>query len=497
MKITDYMKYFLIITLLGLFSSANCQINIESKITHIENGLTQEVISFDTTSINKMNILDRMKYYKVNGVSIAVIENGEIQWTKAYGLSDASTGERVSTQTLFQIASMGKVITALAALKLVKNKKITLDEDVNNRLTSWKIAENKFTIKEKVTLRRLLCHSAGFTDDYGFAGYSITDSIPTLINIIKAQPPANNSKALIVNYVPGTLYRYSGGGYLIIQQLIEDITGMPFTDYVEKEIFDKLNLQSSTYDYYPDRNGFKVARGHDENGKIDAKEKYHVYPESAAAGFWSTPGDIAKILIEMQQEYKGMTDKILNQQLLDSMLMPQSASNDRGLGVALKGAEQVEGFWHAGQNAGYNSLMYATTKTGQGAVVMLNSDADIELAIEIVRSIANENKWSFMQTRLATRELQDTLNERIGNYSSKEGINWKISRKGNDLVLQYKEPNQERFSSPINLYRTEQGHYIMKEEPDTLDFKFSSNNGVKKFIFYKYGGTKMLLENTN
>ena len=179
------------------------------------------------------------------------------------------------------------------------------------------------------------------------------------------------------------------------------------------------------------------------------------------------------------------------------MLMPQSESNDRGLGVALKGAEHVEGFWHAGQNAGYNSLMYASTKTGQGAVVMLNSDADIELAIEIVRSIANENKWSFMQTRLATREPLDTLNERIGNYSSKEGIDWKISRKGNDLVLQYKEPNQKRFSPTINLYRTEQGHYIMKEEPDTLDFKFSSDNGVKKFIFYKYGGTKMLLENTD
>ena len=89
---------------------------------------------------------------------------------------------------------------------------------------------------------------------------------------------------------------------MIIQQLIEDITGMTFTNYVEKEIFDRLGLQSSTYNYYADRNGFKIARGHDENGKIDAKEKYHIYPESAAAGCWSTPGELAKILIEMQQE---------------------------------------------------------------------------------------------------------------------------------------------------------------------------------------------------
>ncbi len=190
------MKYYLTITLFSLFSSVYCQTNLENKINRIENGLTQEVISFDTVSINKMNILDRMKYYKVNGVSIAVIENGEIQFTKAYGVADASTGENVSTESLFQIASIGKVITALAALKLVKDGKITLDEDVNNKLTSWKVADNKFTVKEKVTLRRLLCHSAGFTDDYGFAGYSVTDSIPSLINIIKAQPPANNTKAL-------------------------------------------------------------------------------------------------------------------------------------------------------------------------------------------------------------------------------------------------------------------------------------------------------------
>jgi len=492
------MRYFLQIILLNFLSiSVYCQSNIEIKVNRIENGLTQEIISFDTNTINKMNLLDRMKYYKVNGVSIAVIENGKIQFAKAYGVADASTGEKVTTETLFQTASIGKVITALAVLTLVREQKVTLDEDVNNKLTSWKVAANKFTTKEKVTLRRLLCHSAGFTDEYGFAGYQVTDAIPPLINSIRAQPPANNTKPLIVTYVPGTEFRYSGGGYLVIQQLIEDITGMSFTDYVAKEVFAKLHLQHSTYNYYPDRNGFKIARGHDENGKIDANEKYHVYPESAATGFWTTPGDLAKILIEMQQEYKGITDNILNQQLLYSMLTPQFQVNDRGLGIALKGAEQVEGFWHAGQNAGYNSLMYATTETGQGAVVMLNSDADIELAMEIVRSIANENKWSFMQTKLVKIESVDSLNERIGNYSCKEGIDWKISRKKNGLVLQYKEPHQRKFSAPINLYRTVQGHYIMTREPDTLDFIFSTNNGVKQFLFYKYGGTKMLLEKTD
>ena len=141
--------------------------------------------------------------------------------------------------------------------------------------------------------------------------------------------------------------------------------------------------------------------------------------------------------------------------------------------------------------------MYATTKTGQGAVVMLNSDADIELAIEIVRSIANENKWSFMQTRLVTTESQDLMNELVGSYRYKEGLDWKINRKGEGLVIQWKEIHQKRFRAPLNLYRTGQGHYIIKEEPDLLDFQFLSDKGIKKVIFYKYGGTKMLLEKTD
>lgn len=122
---------------------------------------------------------------------------------------------------------------------------------------------------------------------------------------------------------------------------------------------------------------------------------------------------------------------------------------------------------------------------------------DIDLAVEIMRSIANENKWPFMQTRLAAKEPQDIMNERIGSYKSKEGIEWKISQKGNDLVLRYKDVHRKKFSSPINLYRMENGHYLLIIEPDTLDLKFSSENGVKRFILSKYGGAKILLEKTD
>jgi CubicO group peptidase (beta-lactamase class C family) len=442
-----------------------------------------------------MNIYERMKHYRVNGLSIAVVDSGRLQWAKAYGLADAGSKETLTTETLFQTASIGKMITALAALHLVKEGKISLDEDVNQKLTSWRVPESKYTKKEKVTLRRLLNHSGGFTDYYGFAGYNLKDSLPSLLQILKAQPPANNSKALVVKYVPGKEAHYSGGGYLIIQQLIEDITGTSFPKYVEREIFQRLDLKSSTYNSHPDEiNGYKIARSHYNDGRIDSNKKYNIYPEQAAAGFWSTPSDLARIVIKMQEEYNGRSEKILNRELMQLMLSTQLETSPRGLGVVLMGAKDVSGFWHSGQNTGYNSLLYATIKSGQGVVIMLNSDGGIELAQEITRSIANECKWPFMQTRLSKKEDLDSLKEHVGRYRSKEGLVIKVGHNKDGLIIQYKDRGNLRFGPPTHLYHLEQGGFIIKEVPDLLHFDFTSVAGKKAIVLHKNAGVKMVLE---
>lgn len=489
------MKPYLLTFLTSISTLCYSQRYSASEINLVENGLTEEVITFDTASVKRMNIYERMKHHKVNGLSIAVIDSGRLLWTKAYGMVDAESKDSVTTETLFQTASIGKMITALAALHLVKQGKISLDEDVNQKLTSWKVPDSKFTKKEKVTLRRLLNHSAGFMDYYGFAGYNPNDSLPSLLQILKAQAPANNSKALVVKYVPGTEVHYSGGGYLIIQQLIEDLASTSFANYVEREIFQKLDLKRSTYSFYPDNiDGYKIARGHYDDGRIDTSKKHNVYPEQAAAGFWSTPYDLARILIEMQEEYNGRSEKILNDELMQVMLSTQLETSYRGLGVVLTGAKDVDGFWHSGQNAGYNSLLYATTKTGQGVVIMLNSDGGIELAQEITRSIANGCKWPFMKTRLVRKEVLDSLKERVGSYRSKEGLVVKVGLNNDGLVVQFKDAGKSRFSPPTQLYHVEQGGYIIREVPDLLHFDFATVSGKKAVVFHKYAGIEMVLE---
>lgn len=166
----------------------------DSLISSVEKGLTKQAVLSIGESIHTNSIYDRLKLEKVNGVSVAVINNSKIEWSKAYGVSDNGKNTPLTTEALFQCASIGKIITAMAALRLVKENKIKLDENVNDKLTSWKLKENEFTIKEKVTLRRLLCHAAGLLDDYGFEGYHPTDKIPSLIQILQHEPPANGKK---------------------------------------------------------------------------------------------------------------------------------------------------------------------------------------------------------------------------------------------------------------------------------------------------------------
>ena len=467
---------------------------IKKRIDQVEQGLTNDVLLFHGQAVRTKNILDRMQHHKLNGLSIAVINNGTLEWAKAYGVADASLPDPVTSETLFQTASVGKVITTLAALHLVKEGKISLDEDVNQKLTSWKVPENEFTRKEKVTLRRLLSHSAGFTDDYGFGGYNPGEALPTVTQILNLQSPANNKKIMVVSDVPGSSMRYSGGGYVVIQQLIEDLTGQTFQAYVEKEIFQKLGLQHSTYNHYPDIHLRKpVSRGHYPNGKIEAWKKYNVFPEAAAAGFWSTPSDLAKILIQLQKEKQGTSELILNQELVTAMLTPQFESNPRGLGVILMGAHQAEGFGHAGNNPGYNSLLYATSSTGQGAVVMVNSDEGISLAQEVMCSIANVYNWPFMRTYLVKELLQEQRKQYLGSYQSKDGLKVKVGENKNGLFAKFSNPN-----ASVILYPIAQHQFISKEDPHHLrqTFVFDETQKVTALILEKYSGTRMVLKKT-
>ena len=237
------LNYFIIILILVVTSCKNEKAtDIASEINAIENGLRPPIHIKDGL-IKTFNLLERMEHYKVPGVSIAIVENGKIKWAKGYGIANTESGSKVDTNTLFQAGSISKPVAALSALKLVEEGKIDLDQDVNSYLNDWKIPENKFTQEEKVTLRRLLTHTAGMTV-HGFPGYKQTDTFPSITQVLNG---VGNTAKIFVDTIPGSIWRYSGGGYTVMQKMVEDISGLPLDVYMLKNILQPIGMWNSTY----------------------------------------------------------------------------------------------------------------------------------------------------------------------------------------------------------------------------------------------------------
>jgi len=334
-----------------------------------------------------MKLTDRMRELHIPGVSIAVIHSGNVQWARGFGLT-AVDGPPVTPETLFQAGSISKPVSAIAALALVQAGRLDLDADVNRYLRSWKVPANSFTDQVKVTLRELLSHSAG-TTVHGFEGYRAGAQIPSVIDVLNGAPPSNNAP-IVVDILPGTEFRYSGGGYTIMQQLLVDVTDEPFASLVDRTVLRPLGMTHSHFHQpLPMQESSPAATPYLSTGE-PVPGGPHTYPELAAAGLWTTPTDLARFALAMQDTLAGRAMPVLSQAMTREMLTP--GFGGYGLGLAIVGPPENRYFTHGGVDAGFESMMVAY-ETGDGAIVMTNGVGGTRLAAEIIRSVANEYHW--------------------------------------------------------------------------------------------------------
>jgi CubicO group peptidase (beta-lactamase class C family) len=331
-----------------------------------------------------------MEIYKVPGLSIAVVDNFKIVWAKGYGVTEAGGNLPVTNATLFQAGSISKPVAATGTLYLVEHGKLSLDEDVNRKLVSWKVPENEFTKEQKVTLRRLLSHSAGLTV-HGFPGYAVDQPMPTLVQIFNGEKPANTAP-IRVDFVPGSKSRYSGGGITIEQQLVIDATKESFPQFMRKTVLEKIGMKESTYAQpLPAARAALAASGTYANGKV-VPGKWHVYPEMAAAGLWTTPSDLARFAIQIAQSKRGKANHVLSQAMTQQILTPQI---DRiGLGFFLGDKDNPGEFGHSGADEGFQAMLTMFSDSGHGVAVMANSDNGIAVANYLIKSVAKEYAWN-------------------------------------------------------------------------------------------------------
>lgn len=331
-----------------------------------------------------------MAFDAVPGVSIAIIKDFRIASVEVFGVKDVASQESVTEQTLFQAASISKAVSALAAMKLVQGGRMGLDSNINQALTSWQLRENDFTRNTKVTLRRLLSHTAG-TSVPAFRGYRYSESLPTLIQILNGNPPAN-SAPVVVDATPGTIWRYSGGGFCVVQLAMMDVERKSFEQIMEERILTPLAMTSSTFQQpLSQPNLTKAATGYYENGS-SVPGRHHIYPELAAAGLWTTPSDLALLLIEIQKSVQGTSNRILNRELAELMLTPP-LGDSYSLGFTLTKIRGESYFGHGGANDGYRCVMLAHKTAGVGVVIMTNSDKGENLLNKVIDLTAETYSW--------------------------------------------------------------------------------------------------------
>ncbi|RIK73096.1 penicillin-binding protein [candidate division KSB1 bacterium] len=372
---------------LAVFATAlAAQSDLELRMQRVETGLLPQVLVKGEPA---WTLAERMQHYKVPGVSLAIIHDFKIVWSKAYGLKDVETKEPVTLNTLFQAGSISKPVAAMVALKKAEQGKIKLDENINNKLTSWKLPDNEFTAQQKVTLANLLSHTAGLTV-HGFPGYAVGEKLPTLPQVLDGAEPANTA-AVRVNMTPGTKFRYSGGGTTIMQLALMDIEKKPFPQIAQETVLKRLEMTNSSYEQpLPPDWLTRAAAGYRRDGS-EVEGKRHIYPEMAAAGLWTTPIDLAKFAIEIQLSLKGKSNKVLSQKMTEKMLTP-FIEDFVALGFFIDKKGRATYFQHGGADEGFRAQLMAHKDKGYGAVVMVNSDNG-QIMNEILRSIAKEYQW--------------------------------------------------------------------------------------------------------
>ena len=361
----------------------------------------------------KYSIPDRMRHYKVPGLSVAIIDDWEVRWSAGYGSSEATDGKPVTERTLFQAASISKAFVAVAALRMRDAGLIDLDVDVQRYVRDYELPLGKQTPENPVTFRNLLSHTSGITPG-GYAGYVRGEPFPTDLEILRGEPPAN-SRAVSIIAIPGTEVAYSGGGYTLIELALQNVASEPFEALMEQWVLAPLDLSRSTFEQ-PIRSELEseVAAGHASNGER-VPGGWRIHPEQAAAGMWSTAANIAILAAEVAKAHQGRSE-LLSQETARELLTEQLAGE--AVGVVINGEGEAFAFSHAGGNVGYRAFMIMHPATGDGAVWMANSDSGAALGDEILRAASAVHDWPDYKPRIATRHVVDSakLEGLVGGY---------------------------------------------------------------------------------
>lgn len=308
--------------------------------------------------------------HKVPGAAITLIENGQVRWTGSFGQANADTGEEIKVDTVFQVASLSKPVTALGVMRLVEMGKIHLDDPVEKYLTRWHLPESDYDT-DGVTIRRLLSHTAGLSLS-GYPGNDPGEALPTLEESLSGRN--SSDVAVAITEEPGSAHRYSGGGYTLLQLLIEEVSGTSFAAFMEQEVLQPMGMNSSSFDWRQIDES-NLAQGHDSELRVLPSYRF---TEQAAAGLHTTIGDLGSFVVGELRSYNG--SGVLKQDSLDQVYSPEAQFSSlgetvyAGLGHFITRASGTDIISHDGSNRGWKASIATIPARQAGLVIMTNGE---------------------------------------------------------------------------------------------------------------------------
>lgn len=475
------LQFLLLIGCLSLLAVAQnateTRADVEQHIQHVTSGLIGGMVLKGDEHATHI-LADRMKELNVPGVSIAVLHNGKIEWARGFGVRSLG-GPPVNAETLFQAGSISKPLAAMACLRLVQQGKLSLDADVNTYLTSWKFPGDPIAAGKPITLRELLTHTGG-TTVHGFPGYASTDPVPTLVQVLNGEKPAN-TPAIRSETAPGARWNYSGGGYTIMQQAVIDVTHEPFPKLLHDSVLAPIGMKHSTYEQpLPRSLRENAATPYRGDGK-PVEGGAHTYPEMAAAGLWTTPTDLAIYAIEVEQSLLGKANHVLSADMTREMLT--AGMGHWGLGLEIGGSDADPYFSHGGANEGFRNNFAAYEKNGDGVFVMTSGDNGGQIADEIMHSVAAEYQWPDFKPTVRTAIHVDPkiLDSYVGTYELDKGVDLTITVENGQLM------GQATGQGKTPIYAETETKFFLLAAPTSVEFVKDDQGKVTSIVLHLYG----------
>ena len=387
--------------------------------------------------------------FSIPGAAIAIIENGEIILQKGYGFADIEKGLKVNTKTGFNIGSISKTVAAWGVMKLVHEGKVELDAPAETYLSRWHLPKSEYD-SDEVTIRRLLSHTAGLSL-HGYPGWSPKDSLPSIEESLNGK---NNGPGRVeIIHEPGTKWKYSGGGFTILQLIIEEVSGEKFEDYMQTKVLDPLGMRNSSYKI----DDKILAASASEYDAYREAIDFELFTAQAAAGLHTNMEDFSRFALASLYAHKGhqKNNPVLPAEIVQQMMEPAPASNGGyGLGYQIRTREKLNGLsGHGGANSGWHAIFRVDPISHDGFIVFTNGGAGYHLNNLVfckwITWKTGESPWDGCKMKLSIANKMKQVIDRTGL---------------DQLVAQYTE--------------------LKKNQPDAYDF---SENQLNQFGYYYLG----------